>query len=103
MGKESPNDYFQLRKLRTRAPLGIRRKKNVKLTFTQELLDKANDVVGFGQGKYTSPLMELATKLLLELATSGEDLPAVTRELKEKCISPYLINNIERLNRMIKV
>ena len=103
MGAENYNDYFQLRKLRRRSGIGTRIKRNVKITLSQEIIDLINNIVGFGNGKYASPLIELSVKLLCELATSGENLPAITRELKEKCISPYLINNVERLNRMVKV
>jgi len=100
---ENTNDYFQLNKLRRRSKKGNRVKADVRLTIMPETISMLDNIVGFGKGKYSSPLMDLATRFLLELATSGEDLPQIVHELKEKCISPYLINNIERLNRMIKV
>lgn len=97
--------YFEnskLRKIRGRSPRGESNRRNVKMTITPETIQMVDEVAGFGNGKYGSAVFELGARLLVALVTEGDYVEDVALDLSEATDSPYILNNLDRLNRLMK-
>jgi hypothetical protein len=95
-------DFRQLRKLYGRSPNGESNRRNFRVTITPETFGMLSSIVEVGFGKYGSSFVELSIRLMFALVTQGEDLDQVAIELKNSCVSPYLINNLKRLARLME-
>lgn len=68
-----------------------------KFSITPETMAMFEQVIPMGKGKYTSALFELSARMMLVLATEGEDIAMIGEELKRAVLSPYLSRNLRAL------
>jgi hypothetical protein len=90
-----------LRKLYGRSGSGSNRR-TIKITLTPESLGLLEQLTEVGKGRNGSAVIELSLRLLIALVTSGENVDVVALELDKACDSPYLVNNIKRLARLME-
>lgn len=99
MRKPRQSEYFDLKALRAlygRSREGENRQ-NIKITITPSTIAMLQQALPLGKGKYGSATFELGLRLVLALATEGEEVETVTEELFKAVDSPYLLNNCRSL------
>lgn len=96
------NEYLELQLLKRRAKRGTRVRHVFNTTLSTNFIESMGMVIPVGNGKYASSFMEFSGWLLLALLMSGEDVESVSVDLKNISKSPYLINNLKRLLRILE-
>lgn len=91
-----------IRRLFGRSTLGNRNRKVLKITMTPGTVDWIKDTVDFGPGMDGSATIELGTRLLLALVTEGEMVDELSEDLSKVVNSPYFMNNLRRLTRLME-
>ncbi len=94
-------DTNQLRRLYPAGESGTTNRVRIKITITPETLRGLKSLVRFGKGSFGSPFIELATRLLISLMTTGEDIEMLSVEISA-LKNPYVLQNLKRLVRFLE-